>query len=93
MMPLATLGMNHVCPNVSGVVPHVGGPIIMGAPDFIAGGTLASMVGAVCNCIGPPDTIVTGVPDFLINGTMAAALGSTTAHGGMVTTGLPDFLI
>src|SRR5438876_145435 len=30
-MPAARIGDSHVCPMLTGVVPHVGGPVIMGA--------------------------------------------------------------
>lgn len=39
MQPAARLTDLHVCPMVTGVVPHVGGPInTVGAPDSIVAG-------------------------------------------------------
>ena len=45
-MPLAArIGDLHTCPMVTGVVPHVGGPILMGAPTVLIGGLPAARMG------------------------------------------------
>jgi len=75
---------------VTGVVPHVGGPIMPpGAPTVLIGGMPAARVGDMCVCTGPPDSIVMGSTRVMIGGKPAAYMGSTTAHGGTVTLGYP----
>ncbi|MEZ5748853.1 MAG: PAAR domain-containing protein [Caenibius sp.] len=46
-----------------------------------------------CVCVGPPDVIVKGSPTVLVNKLPAARLGDNTAHGGVITVGLPTVLI
>jgi uncharacterized Zn-binding protein involved in type VI secretion len=59
----------HVCPMVTGSVPHVGGPILPpGAPTVLIGGTPAAKVGDMATCTGPPDTIVAGSSSVMIGG-------------------------
>jgi len=66
-MPAARVGDMHACPMVTGVVPHVGGPILPpGAPMVLIGGMPAAKVTDMCTCVGPPDTIVMGCPTVLI---------------------------
>lgn len=84
----------HVCPMVTGVVPHVGGPILPpGAPTVLIGGMPAAGVGDMCVCTGPPDTIVAGSSTVLINGKPAARIGDMTAHGGSIIMGCPTVMI
>lgn len=84
----------HVCPMVTGVVPHVGGPVAgPGAPTVLIGGMPAAVVGDMCVCTGPPDTIVNGSATVLIGGKPAARLGDTTAHGGTIVAGQPTVMI
>lgn len=84
-MPAATVFDMHVCPMVTGVVPHVGGPVLPpgGIPVFIMNKP-AARVGDMCVCVGPPDSIVMGSMTVLIGGQPAARMGSMTAHGGQV---------
>jgi len=76
-------------------VPHVGGPISgpPGAPPVLIGGTPAATVGMMCVCVGPPDAIVRGSVTVLINGKPAARMGDQTAHGGVITLGMPTVMI
>jgi uncharacterized Zn-binding protein involved in type VI secretion len=85
----------HVCPMVSGVVPHVGGPILpLGAvPNVIIGGSFAAVMGTACTCVGPPDTIMMGSGTVYIGGRMAARMGDMTAHGGSIVIGCATVLI
>ena len=93
-MPAARLGDMHVCPMLTGTVPHVGGPIVSpGVPTVIIGGLVASVVGDMCTCVGPPDSIVMGSTTVMIGGRPAARIGDPTAHGGVITTGCPTVLI
>lgn len=92
-MPAARIGDMHVCPMVDMVVPHVGGPIVAGAPTVLIGAMPAARIGDMLTCVGPPDVIVTGSPHVLIAGSPAARLGDMTAHGGAIVSGCPTVLI
>jgi uncharacterized Zn-binding protein involved in type VI secretion len=84
----------HVCPMVTGTVPHVGGPILPGGiPTVLVGGLPAATVGDMCLCTGPPDAIAKGSATVFIGGKPAARLGDTTAHGGSIVAGCPTVII
>jgi uncharacterized Zn-binding protein involved in type VI secretion len=92
--PAARLTDMHVCPMVTGVVPHVGGPISApGAPTVLIGGLPAARVGDMAVCVGPPDVIALGSFTVLIGGMPAARMGDMTAHGGAIVLGYPTVLI
>lgn len=94
--PAARAGDMHMCPMVTpGVppIPHVGGPIPMGCPTVLIGGMPAARMGDMAVCVGPPATVILGSPTVLIGGMMAARMADQTAHGGMITLGLPTVLI
>jgi uncharacterized Zn-binding protein involved in type VI secretion len=92
--PAARITDMHVCPMVTGTVPHVGGPILPpGAPTVLIGGMPAALVGDMCVCTGPPDSITMGSTTVLIGGKPAARMGDSTAHGGTIVAGLPTVLI
>jgi len=94
-MPLAArINDMHVCPMVTGTVPHVGGPILPpGAPTVLIGGQPAAKVGDMCVCTGPPDSIVAGSGTVLIEGMPAARMGDSTAHGGSIILGCATVMI
>ncbi len=87
----------HTCPMVTpGLppVPHVGGPIVgPGVPTVLIGNLPAAVVGDVCTCVGPPDTIVKGSATVMIGGRPAARQGDTCAHGGTIVIGAPNVII
>ncbi|WP_353737225.1 MULTISPECIES: PAAR domain-containing protein [unclassified Acidiphilium] len=60
--PAARLTDMHTCPESTGPVPHVGGPIMPGSPNVFIGGLPAARVTDPVTCVGPPDTIVMGAP-------------------------------
>jgi uncharacterized Zn-binding protein involved in type VI secretion len=65
--PAARVGDMHVCPMVTGVVPHVGGPILPpGSPTVLIGGLPAARATDQATCTGPPDIIAMGCPTVLI---------------------------
>jgi uncharacterized Zn-binding protein involved in type VI secretion len=66
--PAARMGDMHTCPMVTGVVPHVGGPIVMGSATVLIGNMPAARMGDQATCTGPPDSIVGGCPTVLIGG-------------------------
>lgn len=94
MPPAARITDMHVCPMVTGVVPHVGGPISGPCVATVLIGSLpAAVVGDMCVCVGPPDTIAKGSATVMINKKPAARMGDTTAHGGNIVLGLPTVII
>ncbi|HEX2851565.1 MAG TPA: PAAR domain-containing protein [Acidimicrobiales bacterium] len=97
MPPAARLTDMHVCPMVTPgtpPIPHVGGPITgPGAPTVLLGNMPAAVMGDMCVCTGPPDSIVKGSATVLIGGKPAARMGDTTAHGGSIVAGLPTVMI
>ena len=92
-MPAARIGDMHVCPMVTVLVPHVGGPIALGHVTTLIGGMPAARVGDMCVCVGPPDVVALGSFTTLIGGMPAARLGDMTAHGGAIVVGHPATLI
>jgi uncharacterized Zn-binding protein involved in type VI secretion len=94
MMPAARVGDMHVCPMVTVLVPHVGGPVLPpGGIPVLIGGMPAARMGDLCVCVGPPDVIVLGSPTVLIGGMPAARMLDMTAHGGVLVVGCPTVLI
>ncbi|NYZ11045.1 PAAR domain-containing protein [Azospirillum sp. RWY-5-1] len=94
MPPAARITDMHVCPMVTGVVPHVGGPIVSpGVPTVMVQYLPASVVTDMCVCVGPPDVIVQGSTTVIIGGRPAARLGDTTAHGGKIVTGAMTVMV
>ena len=90
MPSAARLTDMHTCPLITGVVPHVGGPISGPCvPNVLIGGLPAAVVGDMLVCVGPPDVIVKGSVTVLIGGKPAARQGDLTAHGGVIVVGLP----
>jgi type VI secretion system secreted protein VgrG len=88
MPPAARATDMHVCPMVTVLVPHVGGPILPPCePTVLIGFLPAARVTDMLTCVGPPDIIVMGSPTVLIGGLMAARIGDPTAHGGAIILG------
>ena len=93
-MPCARVTDMHVCPMVTVLVPHVGGPVVgPGCPTALVGGLPAARVGDMAVCVGPPDMIALGSFTVLIGGQPAARMGSLCSHGGVVVIGCPTVLI
>jgi len=95
--PAATTGSQHTCPlHNPGTppTPHVGGPVVgPGAASVTIEGKPAALVGDMCTCQGPPDTIIQGESTVLVEGKPLATVGATTAHSGVITTGANTVLI
>lgn len=86
--PAARITDMHVCPMVTGTVPHVGGPISGPCcPTVMIGKLPAAMVGDMCVCVGPPDTIAMGSTTVFVGGMPLARLGDSTVHGGTIVLG------
>ncbi len=95
MLPAARITDMHTCPLVTGVVPHVGGPILPpGQPTVLIGMLPAARLGDMATCVGPPDVIIKGSMTVLIGARPAARLTDMTAHGGIIVgPGCPTVLI
>ncbi len=91
-MPAARLTDMHVCPMVTVLVPHVGGPIIgPGAVTVLIGGLPAARISDMATCVGPPDVIALGSFTVLTMSMPQARIGDMTAHGGSIVLG--DFTV
>jgi len=90
----ARAGDMHVCPMVTGTVPHVGGPVMPpGSTNVLIGSMPAARLGDMATCTGPPDTIVMGSSTVMINSMPAARMGDSTAHGGTIVAGCATVMI
>ena len=93
-LPAARLTDMHTCPQFTGPVPHVGGPVSgPGCPTVLIGGLPAARATDMAVCVGPPDTLVPGSPTVLIGGMPASRMGDSTGHGGVIILGCPTVLI
>ena len=94
MPPQSRVTDMHVCPMVTVLVPHVGGPILPpGVPTVLVVGLPAATVTNMCLCVGPPDVIVKGSSTVLVQGLPAARIGDMTAHGGVIVMGAPTVIV
>jgi uncharacterized Zn-binding protein involved in type VI secretion len=83
--PAARVTDMHTCPEVTGVVPHVGGPILPPcAETVLTGGLAQARVGDQLTCVGPIDVIAEGSQTVIVCGQFAARLGDPTVHGGVI---------
>jgi len=93
-MPASRITDMHVCPMVTGIVPHVGGPILPpGAITVLIGGLPAARVGDMATCVGPPDTIALGSFTVFTMKMPQARIGDMTAHGGNIVLGCFTVLV
>lgn len=92
MPPAARITDNHTCPKVD-PPPHVGGPVLTGAPNVLIGYQPAARVGDSAKCVPAVDTISKGEPTVKIAGQDAARIGDPTVHGGKIVQGCPTVLI
>lgn len=95
MPPAARMSDMHVCPMVNpGGVPHVGGTVLSPCvPTVLIGSLPAAILGDMCVCSGPPDSIIKGSSTVLIGGKPAVRMGDSTAHGGSIIAGCPTVII
>jgi uncharacterized Zn-binding protein involved in type VI secretion len=91
--PAGQLTNMHVCPMVTGVVPHVGGPVVKPCPTVLIANIPAARMGDMCTCVGPPDVIVLGSPTVLTANQPQARMGDMTTHGGALVIGAPTVII
>ena len=61
MKPAARLSDMHVCPMVTGIIPHVGGPVIALPTTKVLTQMLPQAIATdKAICVGPPDMIAMG---------------------------------
>jgi uncharacterized Zn-binding protein involved in type VI secretion len=88
MPPAARVTDMHVCPMVTGIVPHIGGPILPPCATTVLIGFLpAARITDLALCVGPPDMIIMGSTTVLIEFLPAARMGDSTVHGGVIVLG------
>ena len=93
-LPAARVTDMHVCPMVTVLVPHVGGPILPPcAVTVLIGGLPAARITDMAVCVGPPDVIAVGSTICLIKGLPAARITDMTVHGGVIILGCFTVLI
>ena len=56
----------HVCPEVTGEVPHVGGVVLVGSITVFINGMPAARLRDQIVEVGPPNEIVQGLPTVII---------------------------
>lgn len=73
----ARIGDLHTCPLVTVLVPHVGGPILLGAFTVLVGMRPQARSTDLCICVGPPDLGAIGHSQTLVGmaGAFAGGLG------------------
>lgn len=93
-MPASRVTDMHVCPMVTGIVPHVGGPILPPCAVTVITGKLPQARSTdMCVCVGPPDVIAKASMTVFAMKLPAARIGDMTAHGGAIVAGFPTVLI
>ena len=91
--PAARVGDFHVCPMVTVVVPHVGGPVLApGDTSVLICNQPAARGGDIAHCVGPPDSLTAGSASVRIHGRAAVRTGDLTAHGGVIVGGCPTVI-
>ena len=93
MPPASRMTDMHVCPMVTGVVPHVGGPIIAAGVTVLTAMMPQAVATDKAICVGPPDVIAKGSMTVLVGGKPAARMGDNCAHGGAIVLGCPMVMI
>jgi uncharacterized Zn-binding protein involved in type VI secretion len=92
--PAAHVGALHICPLVTGIVPHVGGPVLPpGHPTVLVMGLPIACQFDMCFCVGPPDSIAMGSLGVFVNGLPVARVLDPTIHGGRISVVLPSMVM
>lgn len=93
-LPIARITDIHICPVVSGIIPHVGGPLLqVSVVTVLMGGLPAAQVSGMLSCIGAVDTIIVGSTTVLVGAIPVARFSDKCAHGGTLITCFPTILI
>ena len=81
-MPASMLGDLHVCPMITGVVPHVGGAVTgPGASTVFTCGMPAIIAGDKMVCTGPIDSLLLGSPTVFACGKGMGRVGAGGSDG------------
>lgn len=92
--PAARVTDMHLCPMVTVLVPHVGGPILPPCCVTVLTGSLPqARITDMATCVGPPDVILRGSMTVFVGGLPAARMGDNTVHGGVIVMGMFTVLI
>lgn len=91
--PAAFMGSLHVCPGVTVIIPHVGGPVIGTGATVLVMGPPSALMGDMAVCVGPPDKAVMGSPLVLAMNKPMARMGDPCQHGGAIVLGMPTILV
>jgi uncharacterized Zn-binding protein involved in type VI secretion len=92
--PAARVTDMQTCPMVTGIVPHVGGPITLGCFTVLVSAMPQARITDMHTCVGPPGVMALGSFTVLVGGMPASRVGDATAHGGVVVgPGAPTVLI
>lgn len=91
--PAARIGDPHLCPMVTGIVPHVGGPVVLGEFTVLTGKMPQSRIGDLLTCVGPPDAFAMGSSGVIVGKKPASRVGDLTVHAGSVIVGCFTVLI
>lgn len=93
MPPAARITDMHVCPMVTGLVPHVGGPQVLGTPTVMIVNMPTGSVTSQEVCTGPPDADLLVSSTVMVGGKPADRLGDSSTHGGSLVMGAPTVMI
>jgi uncharacterized Zn-binding protein involved in type VI secretion len=92
--PASRVGDMHVCPMMTALVPHVGGPVLPpGALTVLIAAMPAATLGTMATCMGPPDAIIMGNMTVLAMKKPIAHMSSSCMHGGIVILGCPTVIV
>lgn len=92
-LPAARVTDMHVCPMMTGPIPHVGGPLVTPVPTVLIGKLPAAVATSMAVCVGPPDLVAKGSMKVMVGKKPAARMADSCAHGGMIVGGCPLVLI
>lgn len=93
MPPAARITDMHTCPMVTGVVPHVGGPQVIGAPTVMICNMPTGSISSQEVCVGPPDVDLRCSATVMTANKPADRLGDNSSHGGALVVGAPTVMI
>lgn len=91
--PAAFMGSLHVCPSVTAIIPHVGGPAIGTAATVLVGGPPAVNIGDTSVCVGPPDKVAAASATVMAHGKPMARMTDACGHGGKIVLGMPTIIV
>ena len=88
------MGDSHNCPLVTGIIPHVGGPIVgPNETTVLIVNQPAAVVDDSATCVGQTNKVTSGSMTVGIGGKSAERVSDPTDHGGIVSTGAPTVII